>query len=292
MTGLAVTLSLSNSTTQDVSYANFGTYGVAMSYTGGGAAAHGDTLTAAAHNGKTITLTCNGHTAQTSALTVGAGGGSSQKGGSSSSDSSSRSRSGTTSQTPPQVTSLDDKPVGTLNNAIGQAAEGSGGNILDVKLKNISEITLKNVAEIIKKAKELGVKARVSSDTLSEDGKAVEVRVTLDPEQITETVKLDGYVRKSETRAVENTFKKYFENQTAVIRLGQEGEFGQTAKVAAKLDLTGFDTENLYIYRYDKQTNTYSLINTPYRIDANGYLHFHTDIGGFIVVSDGELEKK
>ena len=72
LSGLEVTLSLSDSNTEDVTYANFGVRGITVNYTGGGAATQGDTLTVAAHNVKTLTLTCNSHTAQTNALTVNA----------------------------------------------------------------------------------------------------------------------------------------------------------------------------------------------------------------------------
>lgn len=72
LTGLEVTLTFGDATTQDVVYADFGAYGISMDYTGAGAAMHGDRLMVAEHNGKTVTLSCNGQSAQTEALTVSA----------------------------------------------------------------------------------------------------------------------------------------------------------------------------------------------------------------------------
>jgi len=53
------------------------------------------------------------------------------------------------------------------------------------------------------------------------------------------------------------------------------------------------DTKNLYFYSYDKAANIYRRIEKPaYWIDKNRYLHFTTEYGGDIIVSDGPLERK
>ena len=49
-------------------------------------------------------------------------------------------------------------------------------------------------------------------------------------------------------------------------------------RVAARVGLTGMDTENLYFYSYDSAANSFRLIAEPnYRVDANGFLWFNTD---------------
>jgi len=58
---------------------------------------------------------------------------------------------------------------------------------------------------------------------------------------------------------------------------------------AARIDLTGKDTDNLYVYTYDRASNTFRLIAEPNdRIDSNGFLWFSKDRGGSII-SDGPL---
>ena len=70
LTGLVATLSWSAGSDNDVPFADFGTYGITMSYTGGGAASQGDTLTVAAHNSETITLSIGSFSDETDPLTV------------------------------------------------------------------------------------------------------------------------------------------------------------------------------------------------------------------------------
>ena len=78
-----------------------------------------------------------------------------------------------------------------------------------------------------------------------------------------------------------------------MIHLEQQGDFGQPVQIAALVDLSGMDTENLFFYSYNKAANTYRRIVKPaYRIDKNGYLHFTTEYGGEIIISEGPLTPK
>jgi len=53
------------------------------------------------------------------------------------------------------------------------------------------------------------------------------------------------------------------------------------------------DRKNLYFYCYDKRKNSYKRIANPNcYVDKNGYLHFNTIYGGYIIVSEGPVTKQ
>ena len=85
-------------------------------------------------------------------------------------------------------------------------------------------------------------------------------------------------------------FSKYFANRFAVMGFTHQGSFGTNVDVAAKLDLREMDTSKLVLYTYDAVQNRYSMLSDQtYFIDANGYLHFTTSEGNYIIVSEGQL---
>ena len=123
---------------------------------------------------------------------------------------------------------------------------------------------------------------------------AVQVRVQFtNPSPITTDVLLSGWVKGDAVNSIKGIFEKWFKNKVRVIHLEQQGSFGQPVQIAARVDLTGMDTENLYFYSYDKKANSYKRIEKPaYWIDKNGYLRFTTEYAGEIIISEGLLEKK
>jgi len=129
-------------------------------------------------------------------------------------------------------------------------------------------------------------------DTVA-DG-AVQVRLYIgDPASVKNDLMVSGYVKGSDVDYARNTFEKWFNNKVRAIHMDQTAPWGQPVEIAARVDLTGIGTKNLYFYSYDKKTNTYRRIEKPaYWIDKNGYLHFTTELGGEIVISDGPLERK
>lgn len=132
---------------------------------------------------------------------------------------------------------------------------------------------------------------RYRHDTV--EGKTVWVRVYVDdPAKATKDILVSGYVKGNIVDTIKAKFGKWFTNKVAVVSFDQQGHFGMKVQVAARTDLSGMDTSNLYFYGYDRKTNKYSRINTEYRIDGNGYLHFATILAGDIIVSNGSLTKK
>jgi len=77
------------------------------------------------------------------------------------------------------------------------------------------------------------------------------------------------------------------------VQLDHTKPWGQPVQIAAKVDLTGMDTANLFFYSYDEKTNIYWRIEKPaYWIEKNGYLHFTTELVEDIIISEGALERK
>lgn len=70
LSGLRVTLNYSGGMTKTVGYADFAANGITLAYSNGKAAAQGDVLKTAIHNGLVIVITCGGFTAKTGALSV------------------------------------------------------------------------------------------------------------------------------------------------------------------------------------------------------------------------------
>ena len=159
-----------------------------------------------------------------------------------------------------------------------------------VQIKNADKIKhalLKQAADTAKKA---GGNVTLHFDTMSSDGKSVLARISVNPEFATKDLLLSANKNSNNIKAL---FEKWFVNKIRVVHLEQEGSFGMPIKIAAKVDLDGMDTKNLYFYSYNKKLNSYHRIGKPaYWLDKNGYLHFTTEMAGDIIIIDGELVRK
>lgn len=126
------------------------------------------------------------------------------------------------------------------------------------------------------------------------DGAAVAVRLIIgEPENLDRDAYVTGHVTGDIVEKRKAFFEKWYTNQIQVIHMDESEPWGQTVEIAAKVDLTGMDTDHLYIYSYDRETNTYTRVSAEkYWIDNKGYLHFYTELAGDIIVSEGPLERR
>ena len=133
---------------------------------------------------------------------------------------------------------------------------------------------------------------RYEHDTM--DGRNVQVRLYIDnPAAMTVDRFVSAWIQGNDVNRTRTFFERWFNNKMQVVYFDQSGDWGQTVRVAAKVDLTGMNTQNLVFYAYDRERNAYRQIRQPnYRIDANGYLIFCTDLAGAIIVSDGAFVRK
>lgn len=191
--------------------------------------------------------------------------------------------------TPPAPTAADVKTATT--NAIKQAATTGSAT---VKLENVSTLPASAIKDVFTQAAKAGVKDTVITMDVKENG-AILSRVYVDADT---AAKLNGTVNFSvatKGAAVENTvnkFEKFFDNKVAAVSLGQKGAFGADIKMAVKVDLSKLNTSNLVFYAYNKETGKYTKVETNYKVDSKGYLHFTTPVGGDIIISDKPLIRK
>ena len=195
----------------------------------------------------------------------------------------------TPANTPVNVTRA--AAVASTNDAIA-AARAAGSANAAARLRNPGEISLSLLQTMARMANQAGMTLRLQADSMTADNRAVDVRITLDPAQSTQDLNLSASTTNTQATRTKNTFTRFFNNDVMVVSLGQQGGFGQQVRIAARLD-SNLNTENLVIYAYDRATNSYRQIREPnIRLDANGYIHFDTTLGGDIMISDGPLARK
>ncbi len=121
---------------------------------------------------------------------------------------------------------------------------------------------------------------------------AVLVRMTVNPSQATKGFATAALPEGSDFTVIES-LSKYYTNKFVAVDFLQGGSFGTNIQVAALVDLSGMDTSHLYFASYDAVENTMVTIDAPnYSVDAKGYLHFTTNVGGTILISDKPITKR
>ncbi|MCL2035720.1 MAG: hypothetical protein FWG94_13475, partial [Oscillospiraceae bacterium] len=175
-------------------------------------------------------------------------------------------------------------------NAIA-AARAAGSTVATVNFKNPGDISLSTLQAMANAARQAGMTLRLQADSMTANNRSVDVRITLNPAQSTQDLNLSASTTNAGATRTTNTFTRFFSNNVMTVSLGQQGSFGQTVTIAARLN-PGLNTDNLAFYVYDRTANTFQRIQSPNdRVDANGYVHFDTAMGGEIVISDGVLSK-
>ena len=164
-------------------------------------------------------------------------------------------------------------------------ALGDGGTY--VCLSNVQALTPKAMKAAADAAKAAGKELSIYADTIK-DGVVV-LRLYIDPVKgaaLSSEIQLLGSIGDA---GIQKLFEKHFSNKIRIIAFDQQKSFGMPVGVAAKVDLEGLNTKNLYFYSYDKATNSYERITTRHWIDTNGYLRFTTTLAGHIIITDGPL---
>ena len=181
-----------------------------------------------------------------------------------------------------------------VTKAIDKAVSNNGASATAV-LKNVPKVsanTLKSVAKKVAKASTGSkVTPKVGFDTVKNG--AVVGRVTID---LTKVANISGNVNlgvSTTNKTVSKTFSKFFANETALVDLAHKTSFGTDVEIAVKVDLGKLNADNLMFYCYDAKANTYfKMDKANYFVDANGYVHFTTNMGGSIIITDSALRLK
>ncbi len=157
--------------------------------------------------------------------------------------------------------------------------------------KALPPATLQALAAV---AQSTGKSLVLQADTMQ--GNNVQGRLYLEPAQLANAaadIQQGVFTDPAHTAAVTGMFEQYFENTVRAVGLAQQDPFGARVQIAAKVDLTGLNTQSLHFYAHNVATNRYTRItNSAYWVDANGCPHFYTAFGGSIIITDKPLARK
>ena len=172
------------------------------------------------------------------------------------------------------------------NKAADQAKAG-GKTRSYVRFVNPTAISKAALDAIQKVSTQKGIQLSVYADTIVNN--VIVSRMYVDPATYTLPTDLKTNII-TNVPTVKAHFNKYFKNKLQVVGFTQQGSLGTNIAAAVKLDFNGMDTSRLILYGYDAVQNRYSILSDQtYFIDVNGYLHFTTSEGDYIIVSEGQL---
>lgn len=172
------------------------------------------------------------------------------------------------------------------NKAADQAKAG-GKTRSYVRFVNPAAISKAALDAIQKVSTQKGIQLSVYADTIVNN--MIVSRMYVDPAAYTLPTDLKTSII-TNVPTVKAHFNKYFKNKLQVVGFTQQGSLGTNIAAAVKLDFNGMDTSRLILYSYDAVQNRYSILSDQtYFIDVNGYLHFTTSEGNYIIVSEGQL---
>jgi len=158
-----------------------------------------------------------------------------------------------------------------------------------VKLRNPLNITRTALRSMEGEAK---IPLTLHGENLSDDGKTIMVRLSLNPSDATLPLNLYASVNSLRANNVKDMLSQRYMNPIAVITFGQDGGFGQEVEVMAKVDLEGMTSKNLRFYSYDSGTGSLTVLDiTEYKVNKSGYVRFPVTHGGEIVISIGALKR-
>jgi hypothetical protein len=169
--------------------------------------------------------------------------------------------------------------------------------VTSFKIDNIGVLTEENIADVVEAADGTPIKMAFRTLHPASTGKRKIVDTQLLFYDVGGLIVLEEDVsvftsqRSKIARSVKTKFDKYFDNIVTVVEVAHEGEFEQTGRVAVKIDPESeLDSEKLYVYVYDAETNKYKKSGTA-KVDKNGYAQFNIKAGGLYILSDGLLVK-
>ena len=180
-------------------------------------------------------------------------------------------------------------PAPVTQDQVNQAttAAVAGGQVVFVNISTIASSALQGVLAQAPENAFVFVDNRVDNAILSRIFINAEMAALL-PETINLAVHVCGCCQQAPQVAA--LFERFFTNNVVAVSFEHQGAFGTYIRVAVRVDLTNLNTESLIFYAYDRASNRYTLLEAPnYRIDALGFLHFSTPVGGDIIITDRPL---
>jgi len=171
--------------------------------------------------------------------------------------------------------------------AVQQAREQQSGQAV-LRLVNPKELTAEVLQTLWEEEQQFPL--LIYSFSLGERGRGVDVRLAVKPSALTGPCDLSASTFSLQAARTRELFQRHFGGDFRVVSLGYQGDFARPIEVAAKLDLSGLDVENLFFYAYHPESNTYREIERPQHwVDSRGFLHFYTSWGGDLLVTNTRL---
>ena len=172
-----------------------------------------------------------------------------------------------------------------LTTALGQAAQ-AGASIANVRLQNVGEISLAVMRSMVEAAGTTPI--RVSADSLLPGG-AVDVRVSFNPALATDGVNLAASTVSPAAQSTRALFERFLDGAVSVVSLSQQGPFGMDVRIAVRVD-SALTVDNLTFLVYNREANTFRRFDPGVvTLDANGFLHFSSAMGGEIVITNAQV---
>ncbi|MCL2856663.1 MAG: hypothetical protein FWE19_02920 [Oscillospiraceae bacterium] len=176
--------------------------------------------------------------------------------------------------------------------AIQQAL--SAGERASIVLTNVSTAPASVIQGVFTQAAQAGVASAIVHLDTREGGRVLS-RMFVDSTTaatLSGTVDFSLRVSGVEVQRAVRIFERSFNNNVVAVSLGQTGAFGANIRMAVLVDLSRLNVDSLVFYAYDREANTFARIDTQFRVDANGYLHFSTPVGGDIIITDRPLTRR
>lgn len=200
--------------------------------------------------------------------------------------------------TPVDVKTVTANTKSAVANAITAAQQSNQKETTAVvNITTGSEVSLSTLQAMAQAAaqesanKGIKLNTRLCVSKLDKDGKK-EYALTINPAAATLTTDLKLGLSANDA-TVKKSLQRFFNNEMSVVKFEQVGTFGMPVEVTCKADLSKLNTATLHFYSYDPVANTIGQFDPQnYTIDQDGYLHFTTTSGNYVVITDKPLASK
>jgi hypothetical protein len=162
-----------------------------------------------------------------------------------------------------------------------------------VTVRNAASVPAKALQAAAKVAADFGAKATINFDTMN--GGSVSGRVMLDPAiaaEMTGDIKLGVTSTGDAIEAAAKKVKIVYKNRVVVVK-AEQAAWGGAVRYAVKSGLNYVRARDLKLYSLNPDTGKCAAItgDANFATDINGYVRFSTAKGGWLVLSDGELDE-
>ena len=181
---------------------------------------------------------------------------------------------------------------------------------LFISVANPTTLDAAHLHQLFEQAANENIHLTINVDTVNNAGMVL-MRVfhtALTIAHLSDDVNLRGQYSGVDVTDLRNYVNLYFRNTFTAVTVGEPGSFGvvtsynsaglqeyeyvhmRVAVHESLLHTTNY--QNLRIYAIDTTNGHYAYIDTYRQMDANGYLHFYTPVGGGIIFTDTPLARR